>query len=81
MISFWKIVHEKDVFVVDVRIIGKYLKFTFPTDESAVLYLQDFGEYIKVQMSEPPTSKVIEAQGLCFSRYGLFVIFSYSKIL
>jgi hypothetical protein len=45
MISFWKIVHEKDVFVVDVRIIGKYLKFTFPTDESAVLYLQDFGEH------------------------------------
>jgi hypothetical protein len=54
-----KIVHEIGVFVVDVWIIGKFLKFTFSIDESAVLYLQDFGEhqailllleYIKVQM-------------------------------
>jgi hypothetical protein len=40
-----KIVHEIGVFVVDVWIIGKYLKFTFPIDESAVLYLQNFGEH------------------------------------
>jgi hypothetical protein len=40
-----KIVHEIGVFVVDVWIIGKFLKFTFPIDESAVLYLQDFGEH------------------------------------
>jgi hypothetical protein len=42
---FGKIVHEIGVFVVDVWIIGKFLKFTFSIDESAVLYLQDFGEH------------------------------------
>jgi hypothetical protein len=74
---------------VELWIIGKYLKFTFAIDESAVLYLQDFAEHQAILLAvgvhkisdvRPPTSKVIETQGLCFSRYGLFIIL-YSKIL